>query len=79
MITYTTEQAANALNCDVHKIALLRKCGLIRGIKMGKRGWIFSEEDLKRFWSEYLGEDLSNPENIRVVADLHRAQKKAID
>lgn len=76
MITYTAEQAAKALNCDVHKIGLLREHGLLHGIRMGKRGWIFSEQNLNDFWNEYTDEDLSNPDTIRIVAALHRVQKK---
>ena len=76
MTTYTAEQAAGALNCDIHKINLLREHGLLHGIRMGKRGWIYSEEDLQAFWKEYLDEDLSNPDSIRTVAAIHRAQKK---
>ena len=75
MTTYTAEQAANQLNCDVHKVGLLRECGLLHGIRMGKKGWIFSEENLKAFWDEYIDEDLSNAESIRLVAAIHRTKK----
>lgn len=77
MVTYTAEQAADALNCDIHKITMLRKSGLLHGIRMGKRGWIFSEENLKEFWKEYIDEDLSNPEQIRIVSAIHNAHKKS--
>lgn len=77
MVTYTANQAASALNCDVHKIELLRKNKLLHGIRMGKRGWIYSEENLKEFWDEYIDEDLSSPESIKTVASLHRANKKS--
>ena len=76
MITYTAEQAAGALNCDIHKIALLRKEGLLHGIRMGKVGWIFSEQNLNDFWNEFIDEDLSNPDAIKLVAAIHRTQKK---
>ena len=77
MVTYTAEQAAVALSCDIHKITMLRECGLLHGIRMGKRGWIFSEENLKEFWEEYIDEDLSNPEQIRIVSAIHNAHKKS--
>lgn len=76
MITYTAEEAANALHCDIHKITMLRKNGLLHGIRIGKSGWIFSEKNLNDFWEEYIDEDLSNPEQIRIVSSIHRVQKK---
>lgn len=76
MTTYTAEQAADALHCDIHKISMLRENGLLHGIRMGKKGWIYSEENLQEFWREYIDEDLSNPDSIRLVAAIHRGQKK---
>jgi len=76
MITYTAEQAAKVMNCDIHKITALRKHGLLHGIKLGKRGWIYSEQDLQNFWNEYRDEDLSNSERIKVISEIHSPQKK---
>lgn len=77
MVTYTSEQAAKALNCDIHKIAMLRENGLLHGIRIGKKGWIYSEENLQEFWQEYIDEDLSNPDQIRMVSEIHKVQKKS--
>ena len=76
MITYTAEQAAKVMNCDIHKVSALREHGLLHGIRLGKKGWIYSEQNLQDFWKEFIDEDLSNSEQIRMVSAVHRVQKK---
>ena len=35
----------------------------------------YSEEEIREFWNSYIGEDLSNAENIRMTAALRRTKK----
>ena len=53
---------------------LLAETKILQGIKVGK-GRRYSEEEIREFWNSYLGEDLSNAENIRMTAALRRTKK----
>lgn len=55
---------------------ILFECGILLGIKTG-RGRRYSETEIEEFWNEFKGEDLSNAEQIRLVANLHK--KKTAD
>lgn len=64
MLTYSTTDLAHELHTDRNKIDSLRNAGLLRGIKIGK-GYIYPEEEVKRFLNESLGSDLSNMDAIK--------------
>lgn len=74
MITYSTQEAAQALGIDRHLMPILFECGMLLGIKTG-RGRRYSEKELEEFWEEFKGEDLSNAEQIRLTAVLHRKKR----
>lgn len=72
--TVTAQEAAKALGIDRHLMPILFECGMLLGIKTG-RGRRYSEKELEEFWEEFKGEDLSNAEQIRLVAVLHRKKR----
>ena len=74
LITLSTKEVAKIIGMDRHNVTLLSELGVLQGIRTGQ-GWRFAETDIERFWEEYKGEDLSNPEKIRIAAALHRIKK----
>lgn len=44
-ITLTTEQVAENLHCSVKTIRVMRKSGLLSGIKLG-RGYLYSRSEI---------------------------------
>lgn len=72
--TYSTVEAAKLIGIDRHLMPVLAECKILQGIKTG-RGRRYSEEEIRTFWSDYLGEDLSNAENIRMTAAMRRIKK----
>lgn len=55
----TQEEVAELLNTSRNQVAMLREVGLLRGIKTGK-GYMFSQEEIRRFQCDYAGCDVSN-------------------
>lgn len=74
MITYSAQEASKALGIDRHLMPILHECGMLLGIKTG-RGRRYSEKELSDFWEEFKGEDISNAEQIRMTAVLHRKKR----
>lgn len=72
--TYNTQEAAKMLGIDRHLMPILHETGLLLGIKTG-RGRRYSEKELSDFWEEFKGEDISNAEQIRMTAVLHRKKR----
>lgn len=73
--TYTAQETARLIGIDRHLLPILHETQMLQGIKTG-RARRYSEEEIERFWKEYLGEDISNEEKIRTVALIHRTTKK---
>lgn len=69
--TLNTQEAAKTLGIDRHLMPVLFETGMLLGIKTG-RGRRYSEKELEEFWEEFKGEDISNAEQIRITAALHR-------
>lgn len=67
----TTQQAAEALHIERHRLGQLRRFGLIHAVKLGK-GFGYRPSELERFleWAE--GKDLGTLDQIR-----HWAKQKA--
>lgn len=74
MLSYSTTDLAHELHTDRNKIDNLRKAGLLRGIKIGK-GYIYPEEEVKRFLKENLGADVSNVNEIMKVQEKYERGK----
>ena len=70
-ITYSAQEAAEKIGIDRHLLPMMHELGMLLGIKTG-RGRRYSETELEEFWQEYIGEDISSAEKIRIVATLHR-------
>lgn len=70
-ITYSAQEAAEKIGVDRHLLPMMHDAGMLLGIKTG-RGRRYSETELEEFWQEYIGEDISSAEKIRIVATLHR-------
>ena len=73
-VTLTTQEASKALGIDRHLMPILRKEGMLLGIKTGRERR-YSVKELEEFWEEYKGEDISNAEQIRLTAALHRKKR----
>ena len=73
--TYTAQEAADAIGIDRHHMPLLCELRMLEGIKVG-RGRRYSEKEIEEFWETFKGSDLSNAENIRTAAALHRIKKR---
>lgn len=73
--TYSLAETAEMTGIDRHKFPLLQQEGMLIGIKVGKKGWRFSEKDIEAFWERFRGADLSTDENIRTAAALERIKK----
>lgn len=73
--TYTTQEAAALIGIDRHLLPLMSELKILEGIKTG-RGRRYSEREIEEFWEAFKGSDLSNAENIRTVATLHRLHRK---
>lgn len=72
--TLNTQEAAKTLGIDRHLMPVLFETGMLLGIKTG-RGRRYSEKELEEFWEEFKGEDISNAEQIRITAALHRKKR----
>ena len=70
MLSYSTTDLAHELHTDRNKIDALRNAGLLRGIKIGK-GYIYPEDEVKRFLDENLDSDVSNTEEIAKAAERY--------
>ena len=68
MLTWSTSDLARELHIDRNKIDNLRNVGLLHAIKIGK-GFVFPEEEVKRFLREMLDKDISNQESIDEVRE----------
>lgn len=73
-VTFSTQEAAKILGIDRHLMPLLHENGMLLGIKTG-RGRRYSEKEITDFWEEFKGEDISNAEQIRLTAALHRKKR----
>lgn len=69
--TYSAQEAAEQIGIDRHLLPTMHETGMLLGIKTG-RGRRYSEKELEEFWQEYIGEDISSADKIRIVAALHR-------
>lgn len=72
--TYSTAEAAKMIGIDRHLMPVLAETKILQGIKIG-RGRRYSEEEIREFWNEWKGSDLSNAEMIRMSAALRRTKK----
>ena len=72
--TLSTQQTAEAIGIDRHLMPILFETGMLLGIKTG-RGRRYSEKEIEEFWEEFKGEDISNAEQIRLTAALHRKKR----
>lgn len=77
MQVFTTKEISSLLKMNPHKIGWLRKYGLLKGIKAGK-GYIFSEEEIKRFLEEFQGSDLSSEHAIQLTAEMHKKAPESL-
>lgn len=75
-LVFTTAELAEELHMTTDKVNLLRKVGLIEGIKKGNT-YIFSRLEVERFLQVYKGADLSNEEHIK-HAYLHYSRSKRV-
>lgn len=73
--TFSAQEAAQVIGIDRHLMPLLNELRMLEGIKTG-RGRRYSEKEIEEFWEAYKGSDLSNAENIRTAAAMHRITKK---
>lgn len=71
MLTYTTKQLAHELNVSRNKIDMLRKLGILTGMKNGK-GYIYTHDEVQTFLHDYNGADISNEQTI----NAYRKEKK---
>ena len=55
----TQEEVAEALNANLSTITNLRELGILPAIKTG-RNYMFSQDVIKKFQSDYSGLDVSN-------------------
>ena len=74
LVTISAQEASQRLGIDRHLMPVLFETGMLLGIKTG-RGRRYSEKELEEFWEMYKGEDISNAEQIRLTAALHRTKK----
>lgn len=72
--TFTAQQTAKLIGIDRHLLPVLQEVGILQGIKTGRERR-YREKDIEDFWDEYIGEDISNEQKIRVVALIHRTKK----
>lgn len=58
-MNYLTErEVAEKLKTNNRRIALWRKAGLIKGVKLSRQ-YVYKEKDIDEFFNDYLGKDLS--------------------
>ena len=55
----TRKEVANLLNIHENSVSMLSDVGVLNPIKLGK-GYMYTQSDLTRFETDYLGFDLSN-------------------
>ena len=70
MLTYTTEQLAEELHCDRHKVDALRRAGIFQGIRRGKT-FIFYDAQVRETLSTLaeMQADISNEDRIKETAE----------
>ena len=71
LVMMTREEVAGAIGSTVEKVDTLRRAGLLRAIKTGNR-WVYPQEELRRFQTEMLGQDLSNADHAVMAAERFR-------
>lgn len=75
IIAYTTDQLAEKLSVDAHKIGWYRQLNIIEWIKTGN-GYIFPTWSVNEFLHDYAGQDLSTKEKCQIAYAIVQAQKK---
>ncbi|MBQ7890958.1 MAG: helix-turn-helix domain-containing protein [Erysipelotrichaceae bacterium] len=55
----TTEEVAELTGSRRENVSMWREIGIIQAIKTGK-GYMYSQEEIKRFQRDYMGFDVSN-------------------
>ena len=65
----TQQEVAAILHCEAHKVTALRRTGLLKGAKFGKR-WVYREKDVMDFVEKSIGIDYS---------DLSKLSEKGIE
>lgn len=73
--TYTRAEVSEMLGINIHNFKALQESGVLAGVKTG-REYRYMESDILSFWEEYRGEDLSDPDKIRLAAAMHRQKKR---
>lgn len=70
MLTYTTEQLAEELHCDRHKVDALRRAGILLGIRRGKTFIFYDAQvrDALNILAE-MQADISNEATIKDTAE----------
>ena len=70
MLTYTTEQLAEELHCDRHKVDALRRAGILLGIRRGKTFIFYGAQvrDALNTLAE-MQADISNEATIKDTAE----------
>lgn len=70
----TIEQVAEIAGVHRNMVTLWREIGIIKAIKTGK-GYMFSQEEIRRFQRDYRGLDISNKvaaiESYNIVNETH--------
>lgn len=68
---WKTEEVAERLECNREYVGWLRKYGILKSVKIGRK-WMHRKEDVDKIWDEYDGFDLSNESAIRSAVILKK-------
>lgn len=71
---YTTEELGEALHVSREKIRWLRKAGLLQGARLG-HGFIYDVMNVRKFFDECAGFDLSSKEKIEAAAAVIKKER----
>jgi len=74
MLTYTTNELAKELHTSRNHIDMMRRLGLLTGIKKG-HAYIFDEQMVMAFLNEARGKDISNEDTCQRIL-LERGRRK---
>ena len=60
---YTEEQLSELIHIQRRNLALIRNLGMLVGVKTGNQ-WVYTEDEVVRFFEKYRGKDISNQDKI---------------
>lgn len=69
---WKTEDVAHEIGCNREFVGWLRKYGILKAVKFGKR-WMYRKTDVDKIWDEFDGYDLSNESAIKSAVLVKRA------